>query len=82
MTTNTPRVPWVWFTTAFGEAGMYCQSNILRLTLMPHKSFFSRGDTPPPAYPEGFQGNEIPIDGELVAQQVHMRLSLAEEGDD
>jgi hypothetical protein len=34
------------------------------------------------AYPEGFQGNEIPIDGELVAELVHKRLSLAEEADD
>ncbi len=39
-------------------------------------------DAPPVAYPEGFQGNEIPIDGEVVAQLVHRRLSLAEEADD
>ncbi|KAI0249221.1 hypothetical protein BJV78DRAFT_1284120 [Lactifluus subvellereus] len=45
-------------------------------------SYFSGGETPPMAYPEGFQGNEIPIDGELVASLVHRRLSLAEEADD
>jgi len=45
-------------------------------------SFFSGAEAPPVAYPEGFQGNEIPIDGEVVAQLVHRRLSLAEEADD
>jgi hypothetical protein len=45
-------------------------------------SYFSGGEAPPVAYPEGFQGNEIPIDGELVAKLVHRRLSLAEEADD
>ncbi len=47
-----------------------------------HDSYFSGADAPPVAYPEGFQGNEIPIDGEVVAQLVHRRLSLAEEADD
>jgi len=45
-------------------------------------SYFSGAEVPPVAYPEGFQGNEIPIDGELVAELVHKRLSLAEEADD
>ncbi|KAI0292532.1 hypothetical protein BC826DRAFT_1018526 [Russula brevipes] len=45
-------------------------------------SYFSGAEVPPVAYPEGFQGNEIPIDGELVAKLVHRRLSLAEEADD
>jgi hypothetical protein len=45
-------------------------------------SYFSGAEAPPVAYPEGFQGNEIPIDGELVAKLVHRRLSLAEEADD
>lgn len=34
------------------------------------------------AYPEGFQGNSIPIDGALVAELVHERLTLSEEADD
>lgn len=33
-------------------------------------------------YPEGFQGNSIPIDGKKVAELVHYRLSLQEEADD
>jgi len=45
-------------------------------------SYFSGAEVPQVAYPEGFQGNEIPIDGELVAKLVHKRLSLAEEADD
>jgi hypothetical protein len=45
-------------------------------------SYFSGADVPPVAYPEGFQGNEIPIDGAEVARLVHERLSLAEEADD
>ena len=45
-------------------------------------SYFSGADVPPVAYPEGFQGNEIPIDGAVVAKLIHERLSLAEEADD
>jgi hypothetical protein len=52
------------------------------LVLMRRNSYFSGAEVPPVAYPVGFQGNEIPIDGELVASLVHKRLSLAEEADD
>ena len=45
-------------------------------------SYFFGADVPPVAYPEGFQGNEIPLNGTLVAKLVHERLSLAEEADD
>lgn len=45
-------------------------------------SIFTSPDTPPVAYPEGFQGNEIPIDGREVARLCHERLSLADEADD
>ncbi|KAI0700188.1 hypothetical protein BC835DRAFT_1412209 [Cytidiella melzeri] len=45
-------------------------------------SAFTRPDVPPVAYPEGFQGNEIPIDGALVARLCVERLSLSEEADD
>ncbi|THH05519.1 hypothetical protein EW145_g4737 [Phellinidium pouzarii] len=31
------------------------------------------------AYPEGFQGNEIPLDGAVVARLVHQRLTLGLE---
>ena len=34
------------------------------------------------AYPEGFQGNEIPLDGAAVAKLIQERLTLAEEMDD
>ncbi|KAH9855649.1 hypothetical protein C2E23DRAFT_866735 [Lenzites betulinus] len=44
--------------------------------------YFTRPDVPPVAYPEGFQGNEIPLDGALVAELCHERLTLAEEADD
>lgn len=53
-----------------------------RLVLTMVHSYFSGADVPPVDYPEGFQGNEIPIDGALVARLVHERLSLAEEADD
>ncbi|KAI1798393.1 hypothetical protein LXA43DRAFT_968715 [Ganoderma leucocontextum] len=43
---------------------------------------FTRPDVPQVAYPEGFQGNEIPIDGAAVARLVRERLTLAEEMDD
>ncbi|GMK58483.1 hypothetical protein CspeluHIS016_0505150 [Cutaneotrichosporon spelunceum] len=38
-----------------------------------HESF-TYPNTPPVAYPEGFQGNEIPIDGKAVAQLCEQRL--------
>ncbi|KAI0674124.1 hypothetical protein C8Q78DRAFT_966787 [Trametes maxima] len=44
--------------------------------------YFTRPDVPPVAYPEGFQGNSIPIDGALVAELCHERLTLSEEADD
>ncbi|KAG8898285.1 hypothetical protein FRB99_007545 [Tulasnella sp. 403] len=45
-------------------------------------SYFSSPDLPPRSYPEGFQGNDIPIDGEAVARLVLHQLSLNEEADD
>jgi len=45
-------------------------------------SYFTGAELPRVAYPEGFQGNEILTEGELVARLVHMGLSLAEEADD
>ncbi|KAG8723600.1 hypothetical protein FRC09_002622 [Ceratobasidium sp. 395] len=44
--------------------------------------YFTSPNTPPVNYPEGFQGNEIPIDGEAVAKLVHHRLAMNEELDD
>ncbi|KZT66543.1 hypothetical protein DAEQUDRAFT_730102 [Daedalea quercina L-15889] len=43
---------------------------------------FTRPDVPPVNYPEGFQGNSIPIDGAAVARLCHERLTLSEEADD
>ena len=61
-----------------------CLVNPIASSPHPHAaySYFSGAEAPPVAYPEGFQGNEIPLDGELVAKLVHRRLSLAEEADD
>ncbi|KZT10556.1 uncharacterized protein LAESUDRAFT_711704 [Laetiporus sulphureus 93-53] len=44
--------------------------------------YFTRPDVPPVNYPEGFQGNEIPIDGAMVARLCRERLTLSEEADD
>jgi len=43
---------------------------------------FTSPATPPVNYPEGFQGNDIPIDGKLVAKLCLERLSLNDEADD
>ncbi|KAF7365444.1 hypothetical protein MVEN_00417400 [Mycena venus] len=40
---------------------------------------FTSPGIPLPAYPEGFQGNSIPLDGELVAELCIQRLTLEEE---
>ena len=83
MITNTLRAPWVWCTMGSGETGMSRLSDIAS-SFRAHGaySYFTGAEVPPVAYPEGFQGNEIPIDGELVAKLVHRRLTLAEEADD
>ncbi|KIY49993.1 hypothetical protein FISHEDRAFT_40033 [Fistulina hepatica ATCC 64428] len=44
--------------------------------------YFTHPDVPQPAYPEGFQGNSIPIDGELVARLCVERLTVADMVDD
>jgi len=44
--------------------------------------YFTSPGVPTPEYVEGFQGNSIPIDGEVVAQLCVDRLSLASEVDD
>jgi len=43
---------------------------------------FTSPEIPPVNYPEGFQGNEIPIDGTLVARICLERLNLVDEADD
>jgi len=43
---------------------------------------FTSPALPLPAYPEGFQGNSIPLDGEAVARLCVERLSLSVEVDD
>ncbi|KAJ7164692.1 hypothetical protein C8R43DRAFT_946492 [Mycena crocata] len=43
---------------------------------------FTSPDLPLPAYPEGFQGNSIPLDGEAVADLCIQRLTLEDEVDD
>ncbi|KAH7098300.1 hypothetical protein BKA62DRAFT_713673 [Auriculariales sp. MPI-PUGE-AT-0066] len=46
-----------------------------------NETFTSPG-LPPMKYPEGFQGNDIPLDGKAVAKLCIERLSLIEEADD
>jgi hypothetical protein len=43
---------------------------------------FTRPNVPQVAYPPGFQGNEIPLDGALVARYCVERLELGEELDE
>ncbi|KAF8909010.1 hypothetical protein CPB84DRAFT_1744094 [Gymnopilus junonius] len=47
-----------------------------------NSEYFTSPGLPTPQYVEGFQGNEIPIDGEAVARLCVYRLSLDEEVDD
>src|SRR5258706_4646429 len=44
--------------------------------------YFTSPQLPPKGYPECFQGNAIPIDGDAVPRLVESRLSLDEETDD
>jgi hypothetical protein len=43
---------------------------------------FTSPEIPRVNYPDGFQGNEIPIDGAAVARLCHKRLTLEDEADD
>jgi len=65
-----------------GETGLSQTDVALSTRAHVAYSYFTGAEVPRVAYPEGFQGNEIPIDGELVAKLVHRRLSLAEEAVD
>ncbi len=51
------------------------------ITASSHR-YFTSPDLPIPEYVEGFQGNAIPIDGEVVARLCVERLTLASEVDD
>jgi len=65
-----------------GQTGI-SQSNVaLSSRAYAAYSYFTGAEVPRVAYPEGFQGNEVSIDGELVAKLVHRGLSLREEADD
>ena len=65
-----------------GETGM-SESDVALSSRAHAAQLFTGAEVPRVAYlSRGFQGNEIPIDGELVAKLVHRRLSLAEEADD
>lgn len=59
----------------------FCYTPDTGFTSFPHSSFTSP-DVPEVAYPEGFQGNEIPLDGEAVARRCLDRLTLSDEADD
>jgi hypothetical protein len=40
-------------------------------------SYFTSPASPPRNYPEGFQGNAIPLDGKVVAELCVKRITLA-----
>nr|GAT50261.1 predicted protein [Mycena chlorophos] len=44
--------------------------------------FFTSPNIPTPSYPEGFQGNSIPLDGAAVARLCVQRLELEEDVDE
>ena len=76
---------WEWYITDFGATGKTARS-ALKIALWclntPFYRTFTSPDIPPVNYPEGFQGNEIPIDGTLVARICLERLNLVDEADD
>lgn len=43
---------------------------------------FTSSELPPVKYPEGFQGNDIPIDGSVVAALCQDRIRIKSESDD
>jgi len=43
------------------------------------KEYFTAPDLPDVSYPDGFQGNAIPLDGDVVARLCHERLSLPDD---
>lgn len=83
---NGPLVPWGWSITDSGATSKSrVQSfdndfTVLKCSSL-HRTFTSP-EIPPVNYPEGFQGNEIPVDGTLVARICLERLSLVDEADD
>lgn len=83
---NGPLAPWGWCITDSGATGKITRGSLDKtvswcLHASPYSTFTSP-DIPPVNYPEGFQGNEIPIDGTLVARICLERLSLVDEADD
>lgn len=55
---------------------------VLSLTIN-HLSTFTRPNVPQfPDYPEGFQGNNIPLNGAVVAKLAHRRLMLEPDSAD
>lgn len=75
---------WVWCIMDFGDPSTYGRIRIScsRLIFVYSNSSFTSPQVPQTQYPEGFQGNAIPIDGAAVARLCHERLTLAVEMDD
>ena len=70
-------------------SGTTCKTPVKLLFIDPNIDFtclriFTRPKAPTkPHTPEGFQGNDIPLDGAVVARLVHKRLTLESvDGDD
>jgi len=59
---------------------LYKDSQSAKISFVPR--YFTSPGLPTPQYVEGFQGNEIPVDGAAVARLCVERLSLNEEVDD
>lgn len=81
---STQRVLSAWFTI---PSGTICQYTILFALLCLIAalmlSTFTRPNVPQfPDYPEGFQGNDIPLDGAVVARLVQKRLTLEPDTSD
>lgn len=68
----------------FGDQSLFFYHPIgsMTLTSCGFSRYFTSQSLPEPRYVEGFQGNAIPLDGEVVAQLCLERLLLMDEIDD
>ena len=58
----------------------YSSASLIPCTNFFYKRVFTQPEVPHQQhYPEGFQGNDIPLDGVAVAKLVHKRLTLGLE---
>lgn len=81
---SIPREPSVWSIMDFGETSTFFEGLVPRNRVLTRGSirYFTSPALPLPQYVEGFQGNEIPIDADVVARLAIERLTLVSELDD